>query len=108
MVSKYPEVARIAKDNIYTDIPVQNLPAYVDLIERVQRAPITSVALTKIADYSSVHPDYDAIRALVKKAIAAPKPAAAPSTSPVTPKPSSTQTRTPATPSPTTTPYELC
>ena len=62
MVSKYPEVARIAKDNIYTDIPAQNLPAYVDLIERVQRAQITSVALTKIADYSSVHPDYDPIR----------------------------------------------
>ncbi len=106
MVSKYPEVARIAKDNIYTDIPVQNLPAYVDLIERVQRAPITSVALTKIADYSSVHPDYDAIRALVKKAIAAPTPSATPSTTPATPKPGSTTK--PATPTPTATPYEQC
>jgi LCP family protein required for cell wall assembly len=108
MVSKYPELAKIAKDNIYTDVPAQNLPAFVELIERVQKAKMTSVSLTKITDYSSVHPDYAAIHALVKKAIAAPKPAATPSTTPSTPKPSSTRTSRPATPSPTTTPYEQC
>ncbi len=66
------------------------------------------MALTQKQDVYSSNPDYDLIRELVKKAIAAPKPAATPSTSPVTPKPSSTKTRTPATPSPTTTPYEQC
>jgi LCP family protein required for cell wall assembly len=108
MLGKYAELAKIAKDNIYTDVPAQNLPAFVELIERVQKAKMTSVSLTKITDYSSVHPDYAAIHALVKKAIAAPKPAATPSTTPSTPKTSSTRTSRPATPSPTTTPYEQC
>ena len=46
MVTKYPEIAKILKDNIYTDIPAQNLPAFVELVERVQKSKITSVALT--------------------------------------------------------------
>lgn len=102
MISKYPDIARIARDNIYTDIPGQNLPAFVDLIERVQKSgKITSLAMSQIPDFNSVRPDYDAIHEFVQKGIAPPK---APSTSP-----SSTPTKTPTkTPSPTTTPYEEC
>jgi polyisoprenyl-teichoic acid--peptidoglycan teichoic acid transferase len=108
MVGEYPRIAKILKERIYTDIEAQDLPAFVELVERVQRSTITSVALTQKQNVYSSNPNYDQIRSLIKKAIAAPKPAATPSTSPVTPKPSSTKTRTPATPSPTTTPYELC
>ena len=76
MVSKYPEIARIARDNIYTDIPAQNLPAFVDLIERVQKSgKINSLSLTQIPNFNSVRPDYDEIHAFVQKGIAAPKPA---------------------------------
>ncbi|WP_256796232.1 LCP family protein [Terrabacter sp. Ter38] len=99
MVSKYPEIARIARDNIYTDIPAQNLPAFVNLIERVQKnGKITSLSLAQIPGFDSVNPNYDEIHAFVQKGIAAPKPA--------TP---STPTKTPTkTPSPTTTSYDEC
>ncbi|GAA2156773.1 LytR family transcriptional attenuator [Humibacillus xanthopallidus] len=105
MVSRYPEIAKILKQRIYTDIEAQDLPAFVELVERVQKSKITSVALTSTQGVYSGNPDYDLIRKLVKKAIAAPKPAATPSTTPSTPKPSSTKTKTPT---PTTTPYEQC
>jgi len=105
MVSKYPEIARIARDNIYTDIPAQNLPAFVDLIERVQQSgKISSLSLTQIPGFSSVHPDYDAIHAFVQKGISVPKP-----TTPSTSTPTKTPTKTPTnTPSPTTTSYDEC
>lgn len=106
MVSKYPEIARIARDNIYTDIPAQNLPAFVDLIERVQKGnKISSISLAQIPDFNSVRPNYDEIHAFVQKGLQAPK-TPTPSTSPSTPK-TPTKTRT-STPSPTTTPYDQC
>ncbi|MGW5241535.1 LCP family protein [Monashia sp. NPDC004114] len=107
MVGKYPEIARIAKDNIYTDIPAQNLPAFVDLVERVQKAKITSVALTSSQGVFSSDPDYDLVRSIIKKAIAPPKPkpsstSTASSTSTSTPS----KTKTPSASS--TTSYETC
>jgi LCP family protein required for cell wall assembly len=99
MVSKYPEIAAILKDNIYTDIPAQHLPAFVELVERVQKAKISSVALTQKQKVYSGDPDYALIRALVRKGIEPPKAAA--------PKPTSTATRTPTT-EPTADPYEAC
>jgi LCP family protein required for cell wall assembly len=108
MVSKYPQIARIARDNIYTDIPAQNLPAFVDLIERVQRSGrINSLALTQIPGFDSVNPDYAAIRAFVQKGIAPPTPAGAATGSTKTPTKTPTPTSGKA-PSPTTTPYEEC
>jgi polyisoprenyl-teichoic acid--peptidoglycan teichoic acid transferase len=108
MVSRYPEIAKILKQRIYTDIRASDLPAFVELVQRVQRSKITSVALTSTQGVYSGNPDYSLIRKLVKKAIAPPPPAATPSTTPATPKPGSTKTKTPSTPSPTTTPYEQC
>jgi polyisoprenyl-teichoic acid--peptidoglycan teichoic acid transferase len=118
MVGKYPQLARIARDNIYTDIPARSLPAFVDLVERVQKARVNSVTLTLDDGIKPWDPDYQRIRALVRRGIAAPQPARTPTTtgtsSPTTPAaagvPGSTTTRprTPATPSPTTTPYAQC
>ncbi|MEW1955537.1 LCP family protein [Terrabacter sp. NPDC080008] len=111
MVSKYPEIASILKDNIYTDIPVQNLPAFVTLVERVQKSKISSTSLNSAqANYS--RPDYDLIRQLIAKAIAPPKtnptPDSTPTTSPTTSSTKSpTKTSTPK-PSPTADPYETC
>lgn len=101
MVSKYPEIAKILKSNIYTDIPAQNLSAFVDLVERVQGSTISSVSLTQDDKVYSGDPDYALIRLLIQKGIAPPTPT--PSTTASTPKPS-----TPAVPSPTTTPYSDC
>ncbi|NUO91609.1 MAG: LCP family protein [Dermatophilaceae bacterium] len=105
MVSKYPEIARIARDNIYTDIPAQNLPAFVDLIERVQKSgKINSLALTQVPGFNSFRPDYDAIHAFIQKGIAPPV---------ATPKPTTTSTATPKptksrSSSPTTASYDEC
>ncbi len=105
MVGKYPEIAKIAKDNIYTDIAAQNLPAFVDLVERVQKAKITSVALTSTEGVFSSDPDYSLVRSIIKKAIAPPKPKPA-STSTGTSTSTPTKTKTPTASS--TTSYETC
>jgi LCP family protein required for cell wall assembly len=110
MVAKYPEVAQILKDNVYTDVPAQNLPAFVDLIERVQKAhAITSVSFSQIKGFRADRPDFDQIHELVQKSIAPPaaKPTPSSSTSSSTPTSTPTKTKT-KTPSPTETPYETC
>lgn len=106
MVAKYPEIAKIAKNNIYTDIPAQSLPAFVELAKRLQHGKITNVSITPEDGFNSVRPDYDKIHQLIEKAIKPPKPKAGGSAS-KTPTTSKT-TSTPATPSPTATPYSQC
>ncbi|MGN6752840.1 MAG: LCP family protein [Intrasporangium sp.] len=101
MLAKYAEVARIAKDNIYTDIPGDNLGAYVDLIERVQQAKITSVALDPKHGVNTANPDFTVIRQDIEKAINPPKPKPKPSSS------ATSQTASPKTPTPTPTPSSL-
>lgn len=106
MLGKYPDLARIAQNNIYTDIPAANLPAYVELVERMQGGAITSVPLTAKEGINGGNPDYDLIRELIDKAINPPvTPSPLPSTA--TPKPSTTVK--PSTPSASpTVPYEQC
>jgi LCP family protein required for cell wall assembly len=95
MLAQYGKVAKILRENIYTDIPGENLPAFVELVERVQKAKIGSVALTPKTGIDSFDPDYDLIRTLVDKAINPPV---------VTAKPKPTTTSSPGTaPAPTKT-----
>ena len=56
--SGVPQLARIARDNIYTDIPARSLPAFVDLVERVQKAKINSVPLAQNPNFYSGRPNY--------------------------------------------------
>jgi LCP family protein required for cell wall assembly len=109
MVRQYPRLARIARDNIYTDISVRSLPAFVDLVERARRARVDSVSLTLGDGIKPWDPDYARIRALVRRAVAAPRPAAAsPTTAPTVSPPTTSPRRPTPTPSPTTTPYAQC
>lgn len=85
MVAKFPDIAKIAKNNIWTDIPQANLDAFVELVERVQKSKTVGVSLTSAAGIDAVNPDYDLVRQKVQKAINPPK---------TTPKPSSTSTGT--------------
>ena len=106
MLARYPELAKIAKDNIFTDIPATNLSAFVDLVERIKDAPITSVAISPKTGVISANPDYDLVRKLISEGINPPKAAASPSSTtkaaPTAPTPSA------PTPSPTSTPYSDC
>lgn len=103
MLRRYPDLARIAKENIYTDISAENLTAYVDLVERVQQARISSVSLTAAERIYSGNPDYRRLRALVKKAITpAPAPTRTPKT-PSTAKTPNTAKAPTASPSPSST-----
>ncbi|GAA6525043.1 LCP family protein [Intrasporangium sp. DVR] len=100
MLTKYASIARILKENVYTDIPGQNLPAFAELVERVQNSTITSLGFSDKNGFPySSNPDYELVRRLVQKAIdppkrkSTPKPAATPRTETTrpTPTPSSTE-----------------
>ncbi|WP_323095675.1 LCP family protein [Intrasporangium sp. YIM S08009] len=80
MLARYPELARIARNNIYTDIPVQSLPDFVDLAVRIQGSTVNSVSLTADAGVLDGNPDYALVRRLVKQGIAPPTPKPAPGT----------------------------
>ncbi len=70
LLQKYPKLASVAKNNISTDIPRQDLPAWVTLVERMQDAKITSLPFTSSVVNTS-NPDFDRIHSLVTKAIKA-------------------------------------
>lgn len=89
MITKYLDLARIAQDNIFTDIPSSDLGAYVELVQRVQRAKITSVALDPKHGVNTANPDFAVIRQQIDKALNPPPPQ---------PKPSRTSTAGPSTP----------
>ena len=104
MLAKYADIARIARENVYTDIPAANLAAFVELVERIQDAgTFASVGLDPSNGIVTGNPDYDRIRSLVQKAINPPQP------KPVTSRPTTpgsaptTTTGTSPTPSPTST-----
>lgn len=104
MLTQYSEVADILKNNIYTDIPAEDLPAYVELVNRVQRGAVQGVGLTPAEGINPGRPDYTKVRAIIKKAIAppvAPTPAKSTASQAATGTPTTEPTTTTATPTPT-------
>lgn len=109
MLAKYADIARIARENIYTDIPAANLSAFVELVQRIQRdGSFVSLGIDPSRGINPGNPDYELIRELVQKAINPPEPKPKPSgtstpgtgsTSTTTPKPATTPT-TPSTTEP--------
>jgi anionic cell wall polymer biosynthesis LytR-Cps2A-Psr (LCP) family protein len=84
MVQRYPQLAEVLKKNVYTDITQGELPAWVDLVGRVQSGTIRSLPITdKIVAVGN--PDFAKIRSLVKTALKAKATPAKPSSSPTTP-----------------------
>ena len=63
MLAKYAEIARIARENIYTDIPAANLAAFVELVERIQKSSFVSVGIDRRPRDQPGNPDYSQIRA---------------------------------------------
>ena len=76
----FDKIARAAKDNISTDISVQDLNAWVTLALRVKRAHVRSLTLTD-GVINTVSPDVPKIHRLVRRALdtagtATPRPSA--------------------------------
>ena len=107
MLASYPALAQTAKQNISTDIPVAQLPAWVDLVQRIQKGSITSLTFTS-DNISPANPNYTKMREMVQTAINPPE-VSTPSTTTTTAPPTSTKSTSKApskstTSSPTTTP----
>jgi anionic cell wall polymer biosynthesis LytR-Cps2A-Psr (LCP) family protein len=101
LVTKYQQIASAGKQLLRTDIPQEILPAFIELGLKVKNANVSNVDLDKSKNFpTGKNPDYEAMQALVQKAISPkPKPTATAPSSTTTKKPSSgTTTRKPAKP----------
>ena len=105
LLRRYPELAKVIKNNVSIDVPASELPAWVELVLRIQKGDsIRSLPLTsKVVEPGN--PDYAKIRSLVKKALKPrPTPSGSASTS-ATPSPTRAPSEdTSGAPSPTPTP----
>lgn len=67
----YPKLARSAKQNITTNIPRQQIDAWVELAMRVQQGKVTSLPLTPAIIGSAGNPNYERIHYFVNRALRA-------------------------------------
>ena len=65
---KFPQLAKAAKRNITTGIPLRDLDAWVELSKRVQGGKVTSLPFTS-AVVNVVDPDFDKVHRLVQRAL---------------------------------------
>ena len=86
MLRRYPAIAGALEENVWTDIPQEDLPAWADLFLKVKDGRMKSLPLTN-ERIDTVDPDFEAIHAMVERSINPPKPTAKP-----TPKPSPSTT----------------
>jgi polyisoprenyl-teichoic acid--peptidoglycan teichoic acid transferase len=101
VVTKYQGIAKAGKKLLRTDIPVEVLPAFVELGLKVKEARVVNVDLDKKKNFpNGRNPDYEAMQELVAKATepkskpvaSTPKPTATSTGKPkVTPKPGEAQ-----------------
>jgi LCP family protein required for cell wall assembly len=97
----YPKLARSAKKNISTDVPLDQVDALVQLGLRVKEGKVTSMSLTPEVIGSAANPDFPRIHRLVQKALRdstkpTPTPTVTPGTSGTT-NPTTSPTRRPRT-----------
>ena len=95
MIERYPQIAKVAKDNIYTNIPQQHLAAWAELATRMQQGEIRSLPFSnKVINVGN--PDFALMQQMVQDAIwgvppSTPSPTATPART-ATPKKTSTAT----------------
>jgi LCP family protein required for cell wall assembly len=89
MAKAFPKIAKAAKSNLSTGIPLEDLQAWVTLSSRVKKAKVTSLPFTDQVIPNRSNPDYAQIHDLVAQALtasnattstAAPTPSASAST----------------------------
>ncbi len=99
MIQRYPQVVGVAGDNVRADISRDELPAWAELVQRVQNGSIKSLPFT-VQNTDVGDPNYTAIRARVQDAIDPPPPPT------ITPSPPSAEETPNPEPSPASTPEE--
>ncbi len=83
----YTELAAAGEDVVYTDIPLELAPAFVELGLKVKDSKTRSVVFRASEHFASSDPDFDWMRETVQKAIhPKPKKANAPGGDPENPK----------------------
>lgn len=96
LVQRFPDIMKVAKENILLDLPQDQLPDLADLAKEMKKGQMKSVNLAYPV-ISDADPDFDKVRDLIKKGLERPKATAKPS-----PSKSSSSTTTPSTTSSTT------
>lgn len=96
MLRRYPAIAGTLEQNVWSDIPQEDMRAWAELFVRMKDGRMKSLPLTN-KRISTTDPDFEAIHAMVQKAINPP---------PSTPKPSPSTTEPTAKPSPSPTDAE--
>ena len=79
LVTKYQAIAKASKKLLRTDIPQELLPAFVELGLKVKKAGLSPITVTDELRYG--HPDFEALRATVRKSFTK-TPAKAPTKAP--------------------------
>ena len=90
MIQRYPQIVGVAGDNVKADISQEELPAFGELVLRVQDGTIQSLPFT-IENTNVGNPDYRRLRTMVAEAIEPPEPAATTGESDTTTKPPTEQ-----------------
>lgn len=81
MIQRYPQIVGVAGDNITADISQEELPAWAELVQKVQDGTIESLPFT-IENTNVGNPNYTKIQAMVEKAINPPPPQPASTSAP--------------------------
>lgn len=99
MINRYPALAKVAKDNIQADVTMAQLPAWSELVTRMQKGSIRSLPFTGSL-INLNRPDYPKIHQMVEEALTPPEPAGPSASATATSTPSSTRSRPRSSPSP--------
>lgn len=96
MIRRYPKIVGVAGDNITADISRDELPAWAELVQRVQDGSIKSLPFTP-ENTDVTDPNYSAIRQKVANAIDPPPPPTTKAPAPTSPEASTTEPDAPST-----------
>ncbi len=96
VLRSFPGIAKAAKGNIKTGIPLDSLSAWADLALRVKSGGVSSLAFTNKVLGSTADPDFPYIQEKVQAAITAPVKASPTVTPSASASPGATKTPTPS------------
>ncbi len=73
LLTKYRDLLKAGKDIVYTDIPLDLAPAFVELGLKVKDAKTKSVVFKRSENFYSGDPDFDWVQETVQKSLYPPK-----------------------------------